>query len=413
MAEKRNLIKLAALATTMTKDTPAPGFEGMGDIAADYWGRIADAWEKGEPIGWNSFCSSPEIFRAMGIPSIMQESLSLVVSMLGDKSNERYIDIAQENLVADHVCSTQKIMIGAALSGDLPPPTVIAHPAQPCDSTVVTYPTIAHHLGVPHFAMDIPTWKDERAVQYVADEIERMVAFLEEHTGKKLEYDKLKEVMEHSNVAHEYSLKVNELTKMVPCPLPVVVATPLMLSAGTPECAEYYKTQYETGKARAERREGHLPEEKLRLAWFSTWLAYDPLLYRWLQEEFGAAIVNTMLGTDTSPPAQDISSMRKIMEALARKLLNAPMSRECSGTLESWFEYAVPACRDWRVDAVILTLHLGCKNVWAVSKLLKDKLADELGIPTLCVEADFCDGRVFSAEGIKSQISDFFSTMLP
>ena len=107
-----------------------------------------------------------------------------------------------------------------------------------------------------------------------------------------------------------------------------------------------------------------------------------------------------------------MSSQRKIFEYLATKLLNAPMSRECWGTLEHWFDYAIPACRDYKVDAVILTLHLGCKNMWAVSKLLKDKIADEVGIPTLTVETDFVDARVFSAEGIRAQIKDFFNTML-
>jgi len=50
--------------------------------------------------------------------------------------------------------------------------------------------------------------------------------------------------------------------------------------------------------------------------------------------------------------------------------------------------------------------------MWAVSKLLKDKLADEVGIPTMIVEADLCDGRVFSSDGIRAQLSDFFNTML-
>jgi len=241
MAEKRNLLKVVAKGIAMQRDALPPERKWEVDATVNLWIRAADAWEKGQPINWNSFCGSPEVFLAMGIPTIMQEQLSVMVCALPDKSNERYIDIAQEHLVADHVCSTQKIMVGAALSGDLPPPTTIVHPAQPCDSTVVTYPVIAERLGVPHFALDIPTWKDERAVQYVADEMERMVAFLQEHTGKKLEYERLREVMEYSNIAHEYSLKVNELKQVVPCPLGRLAVPPLMDAAGTPECAEYCK----------------------------------------------------------------------------------------------------------------------------------------------------------------------------
>jgi len=412
MEEKRNLLKVGAMASKMRGDALPPELQWMAAPTTSHWAEIADAWEKGQPINWHSFCSCPEIFHAMGIPSIMQEGMSVMTLMLPDKSNERYIDIAQEHLVADHVCSTQKIMIGAAISGELPPPTTICHPAQPCDSTAVTYPALAEYMGVPHFELDIPTWKDERAIQFVADEIERMVAFLEKHTGKKMEYEKLREVMEYSRIAHEYSLKVNELKKITPCPLPIMLGTPLMDAAGTPEAAEYYKRLYEMGKAKADKGVGQLPTEKLRLAWFSTWLAHDNQLFPWLEQDFGAMVVNTMLGTDTSSPIEDMSSERKIYEYLAYKLMNAPMSRECWGTLETWFDYAIPACRDYKVDAAILTLHQGCKNMWAVSKLLKDKIADEVGIPTLVLETDFCDGRVISAEDTRAHIKDFFNTML-
>ena len=100
------------------------------------------------------------------------------------------------------------------------------------------------------------------------------------------------------------------------------------------------------------------------------------------------------------------------MEALARKQMDAPMHRECGGSLDAWLDYAIRTCRDWKIDLVILTAHIGCKNVWAVHKLFKDKLADELGIPTLIVEADFCDARAFPSEGIKAKISDFFNTIM-
>ncbi|GAF80306.1 unnamed protein product, partial [marine sediment metagenome] len=90
----------------------------------------------------------------------------------------------------------------------------------------------------------------------------------------------------------------------------------------------------------------------------------------------------------------------------------APMSRECWASIDEWFNYAIPTCRDWKLDVVIMTLHIGCKNMWAVQKLFRDKMADELGIPTLIVEVDFCDARVFSSEGIRAHISDFFNTMM-
>ncbi|MCK4722305.1 MAG: 2-hydroxyacyl-CoA dehydratase, partial [Dehalococcoidia bacterium] len=273
MAEKMDLLKVIAFATKMQNDAQPPELNWRGATTAKHWGRVADAWEKGEPVNWNSFCGSPEIFHAMGIPSIMQEEIGVMSAVFPGKLNEKYIDIAHEHLVADHVCSTQKVMIGAALCGDLPPPTTIVHAGQPCDSTMVTYSALSHHLGVPLLTLDIPGGKNERVVQYVADEIERMVAFLEEHTGKKLEDDKLREVMEYSNIAHDYSLKVNDLMKMVPCPLPRILASTLLDSAGTTEGVEIYKNLYESGRTVVETGKGYVPNQKLRAGLFSTWVA--------------------------------------------------------------------------------------------------------------------------------------------
>jgi len=412
MAEKTELLKVMAFATKMMMDAQPPETKWRYATLAKHWGRVADAVEQGMPVNWNSFCGSPEIFHAMGIPTIMQDEIGLFCAVLPGKLNEKYIDIAHEHLVADHVCSTQKIMIGATLCGDMPPPTMVVHAGQPCDSTLVTYSAIAQYLGVPLLTLDIPGGKDERVVQYVADELERMVAFVEEHSGRKLEDDKLREVMEFSNRAHEYSLKVNDLMKMVPCPLPRILASTLLDSAGTPEGVELYKNMYEYGKSVVETGEGYIPNQKLRAGLFSTWVAADGTLFDWMEQEFGVIVVNTMLGTETSRPTPDLSSRRKMMEGLARKQINAPMSRECWASIDDWFGYAIPTCRDFKLDVVVMTLHIGCKNMWAVQKLFKDRLADELGIPVLIVEVDFFDGRVFSPESIRAHISDFFNTMM-
>jgi benzoyl-CoA reductase/2-hydroxyglutaryl-CoA dehydratase subunit BcrC/BadD/HgdB len=341
----------------------------------------------------------------------MQEWLAVVSCSLPDKPNERYIDVAHENLVADHVCSTQKIMIGAALCGDLPPPTTICHAGQPCDSTVATYSALAKRLGVPHFGLDIPNRKDERSVRYVADELERMVAFLQEHTGRKLEERRLREVVEESNASRILNAKVNDLLKRSPSPLADPVNY-LMLGAGMAECTEYYERILREAAESAACGTGAVEHERVRLAWLSTMLAFDPGLGGWLRDTYGAAIVTSMLGTDTTTPALDMSSRRAIMEALARDVLHAPMSRECWGSVEHWMDYAMAACRDWHVDAVVMTLHLGCKNIWGATKLFKDRLADDLGIPAVIVEADYCDGRTFTAASIRARLAEFFDTML-
>jgi benzoyl-CoA reductase/2-hydroxyglutaryl-CoA dehydratase subunit BcrC/BadD/HgdB len=376
------------------------------------WTGIARASRNGEPVNWSSLAGPPEIFHAMDLACVMHEPVSTWTCSLPGRPNERYIDAAHAAMVTDHVCSNHKIMIGAALLGDLPRPTTICHTIQPCDSIVASYSSLADRLGVPHFGVDIPMWRDERAVGYIADELEEMVVFLEAHTGKRLTDDRLRRAMEKANEARALNARANQLLTRVPSPLPGP-ANALAMGAGLEECTQFYRGYLEAGLAKAERGEGYCPGERIRLAWFSTGLAHDETLGGWLRDEFGAVIVNDMIGTDTSVPAPDLSSRRKMLEAISQSLILAPMSRECWGMFSHWQDHAVAACRDYHVDAVLMTVSLGCKSVWGATKLLRDRILDETGIPSLVVEADICDARTYSLEDTRARISAFLDMVRP
>ena len=50
-------------------------------------------------------------------------------------------------------------------------------------------------MNVPTFSFDTPFRRDERGAEYLADQIEDFIAFMEENTGHKLDWDKLKYYM--------------------------------------------------------------------------------------------------------------------------------------------------------------------------------------------------------------------------
>lgn len=378
---------------------------------ADVYRQAATAKAMGKPVVWTSVVTKPEIFWAMGAVPIGVENIDGHLATMPGSPQHRYIDLAEEHLVADHLCSLNKTMIGMAISGDLPKPDAMVHVVQPCDSIRVTYSVLAETLDVPSFNIDIPLWRNERAYNYIADELERMVSFLEKELGTKLDYGKLKQIIELSNRTYEIDAETNRLRKLCPSPLAVAPSPPFAILAGTQECLDIANQIYETGKARAERGEGLLPEEKVRLGWFSTGLGHDPGISKWLEEQYGGIVVNSM-GSVHPAPIKDISSPRKIFEGLAEQILNTGMTRDCGGVAEVWLNRVVPACREYSLDAVLLTLNVGCKNAWALAKLLKDEITDKVGIPTLVVEADLLDGRVVSGDSIRESISEFFATML-
>ncbi|NQT72808.1 MAG: 2-hydroxyacyl-CoA dehydratase [Chloroflexi bacterium] len=75
-----------------------------------------------------------------------------------------------------------------------------------------------------------------------------MVAFLEEHTGRQLDIDRLREVIKESNKQYELWAEYNELRRAVPCPDGYKVGAQFwtmvqMLWPGNPKCAAWLENQ--------------------------------------------------------------------------------------------------------------------------------------------------------------------------
>lgn len=380
---------------------------------AKYWKELLTAREQGKGIAWTSFCSLSEILWAMDLVPVPMEATFGVLSAL-PKGIMEYLDIA-DRFVPDHICAANRGMIGAAVAGEIIHPDVIVHASQPCDSGLTSFTNVAQYLGVPYYCIDTPYWNDEATFSYLAEEIENVVAFLEEHTGRKLDFDRLREVVGYSNQAHAYYLKINALRKLEPCPLPGVLhghnASSFLAMAGMPELVDYCKAQYELGAERAARGEGTIPDEKLRLAWIYVAVMHDPRLFDWLEREHKAVAVMDMLAHYTSAPIVDLSSPKKIYRGLAEKMANMPMAKESRGPMEYYANSVIDMCREYRCDAAIFSGHMACKQGWAVIKLIKDRVQEELGIPMLVFDVDCFDPRITSSETIRGRLSDFLKVM--
>ncbi len=384
------------------------------DLNTKYYEDLYTARDRGQPVVWRSFCATPELFYAMDTFPVCTENLSGVLSLLPE-GVVKYLDHAQR-FVPDHLCGVNKGMIGAALAGDLPLPNAIVHTAHPCDSGLVSFDTIAEYLDIPQFCIDTPYYKDERSYRYLARELEKMVSFLEEHTGRKLDEDKLREVVENSNEAQRYLTKINDLRKNVPCPLSswflTLNASACFNLSGTPGLIEYLKKQYEIARTAVEENKGHLPDEKIRLAWIYTPIFYDLGIFDWMEKEFGAIVTMDMMGHFSANPIENVSDRDSIFMGLARRLTSVPMGHQAHGPTEIYSDWAIEVCRDYKADAAIFAGNFACKHAWAIIQLIKDKIYDELGIPTFIFDLDFVDPRMKSSETVKAQLADFITTLL-
>ena len=392
-----------------------PERKWMYEPVAKYFELFYDDLVKDRPVAWYFFLLAPELFRAMDIAGFSGEFASSVVSSFPGGIT-KYVDLAEQR-VPESICSANKYALGAALSGEFPSPDMLIHvAAHPCDSASVIYPALAEYLGIPQFCLDTPYRDDERSYRYFAAEFEGLISFLEERTKQRLDIDRLREVIAYSNQAQEYVLKLNELRKNVPCPISsrssAIAAGAVNGLAGTPFLVEWYKNQYETAIERVKKKEGALPDEKIRVAMIWLTVSFDLGILEWMADEYGAIVVMDLLNLWINEPIEDTSSLSQIAYGLASKTLKAPMGRHGRGPVDTLLEEVVNACKEYKADAAIFAGHIGCKYGWASAKLLKDAIQDEVGIPTLFFDFDANDPRVASSETIKGKIEQFFDTFL-
>jgi benzoyl-CoA reductase/2-hydroxyglutaryl-CoA dehydratase subunit BcrC/BadD/HgdB len=420
--QKKNVIKDVLDYLSFATDTIVqrfgerhPEWAWIYSLLVDYYGGVYKAKEEGKPVAWINFGVPPEIFYAMDMVPVVVDALTGSLSSSGNAT--KYIDVAEAR-VPDYICANNKILIGAALAGDAPIPDILVHPAHPCDSNLATYPVIAEYFNFPYFCIDMPYFRNERSAPYIAGELRKLISLLEEITGKRLDMGKLKQVMQYSNQAHELILKHDELRQAVPCPyssLEAISEYGLVLAlAGTPQLVDYFERRYELSEGKVSRGEGHLSKEgeKHRLVWIYGAPTFDMTIFMWLEKEYGALSVANMNNNFTMKPVEDISNYEKILMGLAEKVTLLPMTRECGGPWENWLDASIDLIKRYKADAAVFGGHVACKSNWAVIKLVKDKLHDELGIPTLVLEMDLFDPRIASSDALKAQFDNFFNVHL-
>jgi len=417
MREKKDMLKvltddMRSYVDAMKQVDPetAPVLEMRAQNFEDYY----HAKETGKKVAWLNFATPSEVFRAMDIIPFVYDGLSAQTASVGQSLE--YIDIA-EQYIPDHLCSDNKIHLGLTLSGDIPLPDVMVYPTSPCDSNRTALSALAEYYEIPSFCVDLPYFKTERSIQYVADEWKRLISLLEEITGKKLDVDKLRQVMEYSNQAHELFLKLDEFRKLVPCPYTSMETFmdggSLLSAAGAPELVDYFQARYETMKERVATKKG-MPaiEEKIRVVWPYGVYIPDLAVMSWLEEKYGAVTINFMNFNWVVQPTEDLSTLDSMLLGLAKKTMLMPMNREVHGPIENFIDATTELARRYSADCGILTGHVACKSNWAVYKLIKDIVEAELGIPLLIFEVDLFDPRITSVDDVRARLTDWFETIV-
>ncbi|MHA2391483.1 MAG: 2-hydroxyacyl-CoA dehydratase subunit D [Promethearchaeota archaeon] len=393
------------------------------EMLLNYLLSIPKARKEGKKFVMHPFNYGPEIFYAMDLVPLMQETYSVGLAPLG--LNEPYLDLTNKIGYGDNptVCNAQRPLIGSYMQGVAPIPDLLFFLSTPCNSLAMTYQVFEQLASIPTFKIDIPYWtydkvgefNDNKVIDYMVTQTKELISWLEQKTDKKLNLENLQETMSKVNQARQYILEFNELLKTVPCPVNSQASFGNFLAmvgcGGTDDAVKSTKWLRDTAAENVKGGISGVPDEKIRIAWPYTHIFFDGELLTWIEETFQAVVVMDLLGFYQVLP-HDVSTTEKCFESLAKGALDFSMIGTCRGPIEYYIEFLLDYVRDYKIDCVIMPMQFACKHAYSMARVSSEAVREEMDVPVYIFGCDPYDSREVTSESIRGGISDFITQVV-
>ena len=381
--------------------------------------RTIQCVETGEPFLASQYTNPVELLTAMDVHWYFHVQQMFAGSGSGGGIHiDEDLEAMDKIAVPSDCCTFLRLALYYQVEGLLPVPTAYLALTEPCDGTAGWHAAFMHHPAwrdVPVFAPDPPYSDDDRAVDYYAGEMKRMVDFTTKHTGKTLDMDRLRRVVEETNRGYALWLEYNEVRRSSPTPHGYILPMSCFFQintagAGDPARTAWYEDMLADAERRVRENSPEVPDQRIRLLWYDIQPFYFNEIAPWLQQEWGGVIAMDMVSY-CPYELVDTSSEDSIFRGLAKRAFrDGPMVRQARGRVDNVVYDITRIVKDYNLDCVIYPGHIGHKDMAATSSIAAETCRD-LGVPFLHIGMDQADKRYRSVDDIKAHISRFFTAM--
>jgi benzoyl-CoA reductase/2-hydroxyglutaryl-CoA dehydratase subunit BcrC/BadD/HgdB len=390
---------------------------GYLDVVSTYVERIANAKDEGKWVASHGTQQPLEILEAMDVRGVFNEFWGVVSDIVRLESVPQAMSVSASTGTPGEVCSFFRNMDGLMHAGKWPRSDMFLYAASVCDN-VKSFHTLGRRYGIPSFGLErsyLPY--TAHAIEFWKNEYKRLIAFLEEQTGKKMDYDRLKEVVARSYRLTELHIEIDKLVANVPCPLsPECFSGTLVairLLPGTQKGIDFLTELRDELKERVDKGIGAIENERFRVLWSSFTPFFDPTLMSFMQQKYGAVSVADMLSTwrvDANLNAKWMLDPEDPLGNLAYRTVLAPGNCQYSSGIDVGAVLS-DKCRRFKVDAAIFNNNWGCKTGAGYGPIIKDELMRQVKVPTLTLHCDVLDHTFISRAEIESQMDSFFEML--
>lgn len=407
-----DVVKSLAMAKSGLEKAPGmmKSASGYMELVQQYVERIQTAHDKGKFVAAHGTQQPLEIFEAMDVIGVFNEFWGVISTRVNPDTISEAMSVSSATGTPEGVCSFFRNMDGLLHAGKWPKTDFFLYGTASCDN-VKAFHTLGRRYDIPSFGMERPYMPYTRqAMTHWKNEHGRLIAFLEEKTGKKMDYDRLKETIRLSYRLTELTLDIEKLVQRVPCPMSweafggTLLAVRLM--AGTQEAVDYLVTLKAELQERVDKGIGAVKEERFRIMWTAFTPFWDMGIMGLMQERYGAVSVCEMLQRWRGD-AQWLLDENDPLGNLAYRTQLAPGNCQYSSS-DDWAGECVEQATKYQADGAIFNNNFGCKQGAGAGPMVLDVLMKERGVPTITLSCDVIDPNFVSRPEIISQLDGFF-----
>jgi len=175
--------------------------------------HIRRAFRPGESVAAISLLVPPEICWASGFLPFNWEMFASFIA-----PHPRITELTNRGSEQTPRCSFLNALKGAFLEGLLPPPDVVVSSSGYCEGAVYLFEDLARGFEVDQLHLDIPSYYDNSAVAWQAEQLQNVFSNLCHLNGINREEgeEKLREVMYYSTLAKQVYLDIVQLRREHP-----------------------------------------------------------------------------------------------------------------------------------------------------------------------------------------------------
>ncbi len=396
-------------------------------LISGYFDSLSTANEDGKKVVYTFVPGNlTELIRAFDLLPVLPEINALQYGMR-QKTGQFILD-AEKAGHSEDVCTYVKADLGMIRAGNigptgkkLPKPDLLLLSYTGCYTFMKWFELLREEYQCPVVMLHVPYQGDGKISpahrDYVVQQLkEKLIPALEELSGKKLDEDRLKEMLKLSAMAEDDLVAVFQSAKAKPSPIDawfggVYYIGPMFTAfRGTQAGVDYYKLL----RAEVEERirlgkgpitpEGDMNQERFRLVAEGppNWTSFREF-WKMFYDEGATVVASTYTKVGGTYDFGFRHDYTRPLETLAEYCGECYTNRNVPTRIDMLVKYV----EEYEADGFIINSVKSCNSFSAGQLLILREVERRTGRPGAFIESDLVDPRYFSAANIKNRLESY------